>query len=122
MLNADKLAALETRRAVREFLARELDHLSGDPARPPLPADLAGLAAGSDREVIESCRLLDKGYSGRGAAESAGAAIGDRLRELFSRALQRMKQLPPDPLEPVRALTPQAAEAALVPHVRRKQV
>lgn len=117
MLNADELAALETRRAVRECLARELDRLSGDPARPQLPADLAGLAAGSDREVIESCRLLDKGYAGQRAAEPA---IGYRLRELFSRALQRMKQLPPDPLEPVRALTPQAAAPAT--QVRRKQV
>jgi hypothetical protein len=122
MIDSDELERLETRRAVRDFLARAVDDLSGGTARPQLPADLADLATGSDREVIASCRLLDKCYDVRGSADarSADAAIGRQIRELFSRALERMKQLPPDPREAV--TTPVAAGGAPVSHVRRKQI
>jgi hypothetical protein len=123
MQDSNELGSLDTRRAVRDFLARGLDDLSGGSARPRLPSDLAGLSTGSDREVIDACRLLDKCYDGRGAAQAgpADAALGSRIRELFSQALRRMKQLPPDPREPVPAHTPAAADGPPTPGVRRKQ-
>jgi hypothetical protein len=123
MQDSNELGSLDTRRAVRDFLARGLDDLSGGSARPQLPAELAGLSTGSDREVIDSCRLLDRCYDARGAAQarSGDAAIGRRIHQLFSHALRRMKQLPPDPREPVPAHTPAAADGPPTPGVRRKQ-
>jgi hypothetical protein len=123
MQDPNGLDSLDTRRAVRGFLARALDDLSGGSARPQLPSDLAGLSTDSDREVIDACRLLDKCYDVRGAAQAgpADAVLGRRIRELFSQALLRMKQLPPDPREPIPAHTPAAAGGAPTPGVRRKQ-
>ena len=119
MLNAGELAALGTRRAVREFLARAVDNLSGGSARAQLPADLAGLATGSDREVIESCRVLEQWQGARLTAPgaSANAAIGRQLRELFSQALRRMKQLPPDPRGPAPSQAPAATDGAPTTHL-----
>lgn len=124
MQDSNEFESLGTRRAVRDFLARELDDLSGGSARPRLPPDLAGLSTSSDREVIDACSLLDKCYDARGAAKarSADAAIGRRIHQLFSHALRRMKQLPPDPREPLPALTPPAVDAPATSRVRRKQV
>jgi hypothetical protein len=56
MQDPNGLDSLDTRRAVRGFLARALDDLSGGSARPQLPSDLAGLSTDSDSEGIDACR------------------------------------------------------------------
>jgi len=95
------MAALETRSAVRDLLARELGALIAGDAAHVLPPELADLETSSDREVVESLRRLDKACGSRSSADAKGlaAAIGPRVRDLFARALHRMKQLPPDPRE-----------------------
>jgi hypothetical protein len=114
MLYADAIASLTTRSEVRGFLARELGELIGGQAKQDLQAELSDLATGSDREVIESSRRLDKCFETRSAAGAArpGTAIGQQIRDLFAKALQRMKELPPDPREIVHALPPAAASVA----------
>ncbi len=102
MSYTDSVASLKTRSEVRGFLARELDGLIGGRVRQDLPDELSNLATGSDREVIESSRRLDKCYETRSVA-AVGArpttAMGHQIRDLFATALQRMKELPPDPRE-----------------------
>jgi hypothetical protein len=108
----DSIASLTTRSEVRGFLARELDGLIGGRVQEDLPDELSQLATGSDREVIESSRRLDKCYETRGAAHAArpgiapGIAMGQQIRDLFATALQRMKELPPDPRETLHAPPP----------------
>jgi len=99
MLYADAISSLTTRSEVRGFLAKELDDLIGGQPRKDLPPDLADLATGSDREVIETSRRLDKAFEARSAADAKcpGTAMGRQIRDLFAKGLQRMKELPPDP-------------------------
>ncbi len=120
MLYTDSIASLTTRSQVRGFLARELDGLIGGQAQQDLPDELSNLATSSDREVIESSRRLDKCYEARSTATAArsGAAMGQQIRDLFATALQRMKELPPDPRETLHA--PPLAAAAL-PQPRQKR-
>jgi hypothetical protein len=108
MLYADAIASLRTRSEVRGFLARQLGELLSGPAQQALHAELSDLATGSDREVIESSRRLDKCYETRSAAAAArpGTAVGQQIRDLFAKALQRMKELPPDPRETLHAQPP----------------
>jgi hypothetical protein len=120
MLYADSIASLKTRSEVRGFLAREVDGLIGGQARQDLPDELSNLATGSDREVIESSRRLDKCYEARGAAAARpGAAVGQKIRELFAKALQRMKELPPDPRETLHAQPPPSTNLAQASQKRR---
>jgi hypothetical protein len=123
MLDADSIASLKTRSAVRGLLARELSGLIGGPAQQHLPAELTSLATGSDREVVDSCRLLDRCYDLRRAADftSPDTAIGRQIRDLFAKALQRMKELPPDPRETVHVQPPAALDSARPARIRRKQ-
>ena len=120
MLYTDSIASLTTRSEVRGFLARELDGLIGGQAQQDLPDELSNLATSSDREVIESSRRLDKCYETRSAATAArpGAAMGQQIRDLFATALQRMKELPPDPRETLHAPPPAAAG---LPQPRQKR-
>ena len=99
MLYADAIASLTTRSEVRGFLAKELDDLIGGQPLKDLPADLADLGTGSDREVIETSRRLDKAFETRSAADAKcpDTAMGRQIRDLFAKGLQRMKELPPDP-------------------------
>jgi hypothetical protein len=95
------LDPLTTRREVRVFLAKGLNDLMGGLAPQDLPAELSGLATGSDREVIESYRRLNvfcTGLSARDMKYAVGMATLN-VRDLFGRSLQRMKELPPDPRE-----------------------
>jgi hypothetical protein len=114
---------MKTRSAVRGFLAKELSELISGPAQQHLPAELIDLATGSDREVIESCRLLDKCYDVRAAADanSPDTAIGRQIRDLFAKALQRMKELPPDPRETLHAQPPASTTITRPRHTRRKR-
>lgn len=121
MPDADSITSLHTRSAVREFLGSTLSELTGGPTRPRLPLDLSGLATGSDREVIDSCRLLDQ-FCGAMRAKSAESQIARSIRDLFSQALTRMKQLPPDPRVPILSQPPAVTEDAPLARVRRKQV
>jgi len=122
MLYADAIASLKTRSEVRGFLARQLGELLGGPAQQDLHAELSDLATGSDREVIESSRRLDKSYETRGAAAAArpGTEMGQQIRDLFARALQRMKELPPDPRETLHAQPPAPATVAQTKRRGRK--
>jgi len=117
----DSIACLTTRSEVRGFLARALDGLIGGGVRQDLPDELSDLATGSDREVIESSRRLDKCYETRGAAHAArpGTAMGQQIRDLFAMALQRMKQLPPDPRETLHA-PPPASTGVAPPRQKRR--
>jgi hypothetical protein len=120
MLYADSIASLKTRSDVRGYLARELDGLIGEQAPQDLPDELSNLAAGSDREVIESSRRLDKCYGNRSTARACpGVVMGRQIRDLFATALQRMKELPPDPREILHAQPPAAANLAQPRQKRR---
>lgn len=95
------LDPLKTRREVRAFLATELNDLIGGLAHQDLSAELSGLATGSDREVVESYRRLRTFCENLSArdAKSTGSLVSLNVRNLFARALQRMKELPVDPRE-----------------------
>jgi hypothetical protein len=121
MVDAVSIMSLQTRSAVRAFLATALTDLTGGSARPRLPLDLTDLATGSDREVVDSCRLLDQ-FCGTGSAKSADTVLARSIRDLFAQALSRMKQLPPDPRVPIPVPPPAAIEGALATRVRRKQL
>lgn len=98
MIDADSIASLTTRREVRGFLARGLNDLVDGEAQGHLPAELSGLATDNDGEVIESYRRLDKFCESRGATDTySGSAMSHHTRDLFAKALRRMKELPPDP-------------------------
>jgi hypothetical protein len=105
MIDAASIASLTTRREVRGFLARGLNDLVDGQAQEHLSAELAGLATDNDGEVIESYRRLDKFCQSRGATDAKYSSTGlsHHARDLFARALQRMKELPPDPRETLHA-------------------
>jgi hypothetical protein len=117
MLNAvwtTSLEPLKTRREVRGFLARTVADLIGGQAQNNRPVELSDLATGSDREVIESYRRLDKFCDGlrTGDARYGGIVAARNLRELFANGLSRMKELPPDPREALHAKPPAAPDSS----------
>jgi hypothetical protein len=99
------LEPLKTRREVRSFLATVLNDLTGDRAKPDRSRELGGLATGSDREVIDSYRFLEALCAGLTARDAryAGVLVSLDVRDLFAKALQRMKELPPDARETLHA-------------------
>ena len=101
MTYTDSIASLQTRRDVRGFLAKELNDLIGGEDQKSLAAEFSDLATGTDREVIESYRRFDKSHDGRGPTDAkyVRTAMSLQIRDLFATALQRMKELPPDPRE-----------------------
>ena len=118
MLNAAWTTSFEpltTRREVRGFLARTVQDLVGGQTEQNPPAELSDLATGSDREVIESYRRLDKFCDGLSARDAryGGIVVTLSLRDLFANGLSRMKELPPDPRETLHAKP--AAPPDLVP-------
>lgn len=106
------LEPLKTRREVRGFLARGLNDLTDGQAQRDLSTELSALATGSDREVIDSYRRLDALCGGISArdAKHAGMVVSLKVRDLFAKALQRMKQLPPDPRATLHAKAARTAE------------
>jgi hypothetical protein len=113
------LGSLNTRREVRGFLARGKDDLTGGPAQQDLSAELCDLATGSDREVMDSYEYLDelcKGLSARDATYPRILMTRD-VRDLFARALQRMKELPPDPRETLHAKAPKTPDVEEPRHI-----
>jgi hypothetical protein len=98
---AHAITLLRTRREVRECLAKEIQGVIDGRSPPDLPPELMELPAGNDREVIQTSQRLDKSFGTRSVADasSAEAALGRKVRDLFTAALQRMKELPPDPRE-----------------------
>jgi hypothetical protein len=104
MFDAVWTASLEpmtTRREVRGFLARTLVDLIGAQTGRDSTVELSSLATGSDREVIESYRRLEKSCEALSAkdAKYGGIVVSLNVRDLFARGLSRMKELPPDPRE-----------------------
>lgn len=98
-MDTTETVSQQTRSEVRARLAQALDDLIGGEAQRSLAAEFSDLATGSDREVIESYRRFDKSYHSRGPVDTnfAPSAIGGQIRDLFEKALQKMKSLPPDP-------------------------
>lgn len=110
------LRSLNTRREVRGFLAKGKDDLTGGQAQQDLSAELSELATSSDREVMDSYRYLDelcKGFSARDSTRESTyprVLMTRNVRDLFAKALQRMKELPPDPRETLHAKAPKTPE------------
>jgi hypothetical protein len=113
------LQSLNTRREVRGFLARGKNDLTGGQAQQDLSAELSDLATGSDLEVMDSYRYLDalcKGLSARDATYPR-VLMTRNVRDLFAKALQRMKELPPDPRETLHAKAPKTPEVEQPRHM-----
>lgn len=99
-----------TRTEVRGTLTRTLNTLmepgSGQNA---FPAEISTLSTGNDREVMQSYGLVKSFCDGKKGNDrrSVAATIGGEVRDLFAKALERMKQLPPEPIahEPIIAAT-----------------
>jgi hypothetical protein len=119
------LRSLKTRCEVRGFLARVKADLTGDLCQQDLSAELSDLAMGSDREVMESYQDLDelcKGLSARDATYPR-ILVTRNVRDLLAKALQRMKELPPDPRATLHAKAPKTpdVEQARQPIALREQ-
>jgi hypothetical protein len=113
------LWSLNTRREVRGFLARGKNDLTGGPARQDLSAELSDLATGSDREVMDSYGYLDELCKGLSARDATYPRIlmTRNVRDLFAKALQRMKDLPPDPRETLHAKAPKTPDVEQPSHI-----
>ncbi len=103
-----------TRTEVRGVLSSTLTNMM-DPARDQtkFPPEISALSTGNDREVMESylrVKIFCDGKKGRDRGSVAAGIAGD-VRELFAKALERMKELPPEPIT--------LAPIATVRHVRR---
>jgi hypothetical protein len=116
------IASLKTRSDVRGFLAKEIETLIAGHAQGHLPTEFEQLSTSSDREVVQTSLRLDRFFGLRSAAEakSADDALGRRVRDLFTTALRRMKELPPDPRETLHA-KPLAAPTVTRPAHRRRK-
>jgi hypothetical protein len=111
--------SLNTRREVRGFLAKGKRDLTGGRTQPDLSAELSDLATGSDREVIDSYRYLDELCKGLSAKDATYPRIlmTRNVRDLFAKALQRMKELPPDPRETLHAKAPKSPDLEHPRHI-----
>ena len=102
-MNHDRLSLLfrqyRTRAEVRKVLCNEMALLLQSNKGPAaFPADITGLATGSDREVIDSygkARAYRDGLKGA-AQSSVVGSISVELCELFATAVERLKDLPPE--------------------------
>jgi hypothetical protein len=79
------------------------------------PAEIGALSTGNDREVMESYVLVKSFCDSKKGNDrrSIAATIGGEVRELFAKALERMKQLPPEPIkrDPIIAASTQVRRA-----------
>jgi hypothetical protein len=110
-----------TRTEVRSVLCSTLNNMM-DPGRHPAtyPPEISGLSTGNDREVMEAylrvkifcdCRKLKD----RGAV--AASVAGD-VRDLLAKALERMKELPLEPITLARIATVRHVRRASAPQTR----
>ena len=91
-----------TRTEVRGALSSTLANMMMDPAKDAakFPSEISGLSTRNDREVMESylrVRIFCNGKKGKDRGSVAAGIAGD-VRELFAKALERMKELPPEPI------------------------
>ncbi len=90
-----------TRTEVRGVLSSTLTSMM-DPAKDPakFPPEISDLFTGNDREVMESylrVKIFCEGKKGKDRGSVAAGIAGD-VRDLFAKALERMKELPPEPV------------------------
>ncbi len=90
-----------TRTEVRGMLSSTLSNMM-DPAKDvtTFPSEISELSTGNDREVMESylrVKIFCDGKKGKDRGSVVGGIAGD-VRELFAKALERMKELPPEPI------------------------
>ena len=91
-----------TRTEVRSTLTSTLSALMEPGSRPPVfPAEISALSTGNDREVMESYVLVKSFCDSKKGNDrrSIAATIGGEVRDLFAKALERMKELPPEPIK-----------------------
>ena len=105
-----------TRTEVRSTLTSTLTTLmEPGSSQTVFPSEISGLSTSNDREVMQSYGLVKtfcdskKGNDRR----SIAATIGGEVRELFAKALERMKELPPEPIkrDPIIAASTQVRRA-----------
>jgi len=105
-----------TRTEVRSTLTSTLTTLmEPGSSQTVFPSEISGLSTGNDREVMESYVLVKNFCDSKKGNDrrSIAATIGGEVRELFAKALERMKQLPPEPVkrEPILGASTQVRRA-----------
>lgn len=90
-----------TRTEVRGMLSSTLTNMM-DSAKnaTKFPSEICDLSTGNDREVMESylrVKIFCDGKKGKDRGSVVAGIAGD-VRELFAKALERMKELPPEPI------------------------
>ena len=95
-----------TRTEVRSTLTSTLTTLmEPGSSQTVFPVEISTLSTGNDREVMESYGLVKSFCDSKKGNErrSIAASIGGEVRDLFAKALERMKELPPEPVtrEPI---------------------
>jgi hypothetical protein len=91
-----------TRTEVRSTLGTTLTTLmEPGTSQTVFPVEISALAIGNDREVMESYGIVKTFCDSKKGNErrSIDATIGGEVRDLFSKALERMKALPPEPIK-----------------------
>jgi hypothetical protein len=91
-----------TRTEVRSTLGTTLTTLmEPGTSNTVFPAEISTLSIGNDREVMESYGIVKTFCDSKKGNErrSIAATIGGEVRDLFSKALERMKELPPEPIK-----------------------
>lgn len=90
-----------TRTEVRGGLSSTLAGIM-EPATdsPTFPREISGLCTSNDREVMESylrLKIFCEAKRGKNRG-SVAAGVASDIRDLFATAVERMKQLPPEPI------------------------
>ena len=91
-----------TRTEVRSTLASTLVTLmEPGTSNAVFPAEISTLSISNDREVMESYGIVKSFCDSKKGNDrrSIAATIGGEVRDLFAKALDRMKELPPEPIK-----------------------
>jgi hypothetical protein len=90
-----------TRTEVRGVLSSTLIGMMEPTAGPTkFPSEISDLSTSNDREVMESylrVKIFCEGKKGKHRGPVAPGIASD-VRDLFAKALERMKELPPEPI------------------------
>jgi hypothetical protein len=100
--SAGLFLSLDTRTEVRDRLAAQIVAMtSGSSGGAELMRELGTMATGNDRQLMQSWLVVKSrfGAGRRGERRSESARIGGAIHALFASAIERMKQLPPEPAE-----------------------